>query len=433
MAALGAGRGGPLRVGGTVRVPGDKSVSHRALILAALARGGRSRVTGVLDSADVRSTAAALRAMGADVPALAPDITLVGRGTLAAPAADLDCGNSGTTTRLLAGVVAAHPFEARFVGDASLSRRPMRRVARPLEAMGARVAFDAEDGRLPMRVAGGTLRDVEWTSEAASAQVKSAVLLAGVVAGVEVTVREPHKSRDHTERMLAARGVDVYVHSTAVHLPAAQALAPLDVLVPGDPSSAAFFVGLAALASAGVVVLPDVGLNETRTGAFFALARMGAELTVDDERREGGEDVGTVVAGPGAGLRGTEIEAAEVPSLVDELPLIACVAALAEGDTVVRGAAELRVKESDRIAAVVAGLRAVGADADELPDGFVVHGRGPRPLAGRVVTHSDHRLAMAFGVLGAIPGNRITVDDPDCVAVSYPGFWNDLARAAGAV
>jgi len=432
VAALGGDRrAGALRVGGTVRVPGDKSISHRALILAALARGGRSRVTGVLDSADVRSTAAALRAMGAEVPELAPDITVAGRGTLAAPAADLDCGNSGTTTRLLAGVVAAHPFEARFVGDASLSRRPMRRVARPLEAMGARVTFDAEDGRLPMRVAGGALRDTEWTSETASAQVKSAVLLAGVLAGVEVTVREPHKSRDHTERMLAARGVDVYVHDTAVHVPGAQALAPLDVLVPGDPSSAAFFVGLAALASAGLVVLPDVGLNETRTGAFFALARMGAELTVDDERREGGEDVGTVVAGPADGLRGTVIEPAEVPSMVDELPLVACVAALADGDTVVRGAAELRVKESDRIAAVVAGLRAVGADADELPDGFVVHGRGPRPLAGQVVTHGDHRLAMAFGVLGAVPGNQITVDDPDCVAGSYPGFWGDLARAAG--
>ncbi len=427
MAALGGG--GRLRVGGTVRVPGDKSVSHRALLLAALARGGASRVTGVLDSADVRSTAGVLRAMGAPVPDLAPEM-VVGGVPLVAPGVDLDCGNSGTTARLTAGVVAAHPFAARFVGDASLSRRPMRRVAAPLEAMGARVAFDGGDGRLPMRVAGGALRDVEWTSETASAQVKSAVLLAGVLAGVEVTVREPHKSRDHTERMLAARGVDVYVHDTAVHVPAGQALAPLDVRVPGDPSSAAFFAGLAALAASGIVVLPDVGLNETRTGLFFALARMGAQLTVDDERREGGEELGTVLAGPGDGLRGTAVEPAEVPSMVDELPLLACVAALAEGDTVVRGAAELRVKESDRIAAVVAGLRAVGADADELPDGFVVHGRGPRPLAGRVVTHGDHRLAMAFGVLGAVPGNRIAVDDPDCVAVSYPGFWDDLARAS---
>jgi 3-phosphoshikimate 1-carboxyvinyltransferase len=415
-----------------VRVPGDKSISHRALLLAALAAGGRSRVTGILDSADVRSTAGVLRAMGAEVPELSADLT-VGGGRLRAPEFDLDCGNSGTTTRLTAGVVAAHPFAARFVGDASLSRRPMRRVAAPLAAMGARVTFDGDDGRLPMRVAGGALRQVEWASEAASAQVKSAVLLAGLLAGVEVTVREPHKSRDHTERMLAARGVDVYAHDTAVHLPPGQALAPLDVHVPGDPSSAAFFAGLAAIAGSGEIVLPDVGLNETRTGLFFALARMGARLTVDDERREGGEDLGTVLAAPGAGLRGTTVDAAEVPSMVDELPLLACVAAVAEGETVVRGAAELRVKESDRIAAVVAGLRAVGADADELPDGFVVHGRGPRPFAGRVETHGDHRLAMAFGVLGALPGSRVAVDDPDCVGVSYPGFWDDLARATAGV
>lgn len=420
---------GAFRVGGTVRVPGDKSVSHRALMLAALAPGP-SRVRGLLDSADVRSTAGALRALGARVPDLADDLAIQG-GPLAAPLADLDCGNSGTSARLLAGVVAAQPFAARFTGDDSLSRRPMRRVAAPLEAMGARVTFDRDDGRLPMRVAGGALRDTEWTSDTASAQVKSAVLLAGVLAGVEVTVREPHRSRDHTERMLAARGVDVYVHDTAVHVPPGQRLAPLDVTVPGDPSSAAFFVALAALAAEGQIVLPNVGLNATRTGFFFALSAMGARALVDDERQEGGEDVGTVLASPGAGLRGTTVDAADVPAMVDELPLLACVAACAEGDTVVRGAAELRVKESDRIAAVVTGLRAVGADADERPDGFVVHGRGPRPLAGHVVTHGDHRLAMAFGVLGALPGNTIAVDDPDCVAVSYPQFWGDLARATG--
>lgn len=424
MAALGT-----LRVGGAVRVPGDKSISHRALLLSALAPG-RSRVRGLLDSADVRSTAACLRALGAAVPAVGPDVSVEG-GPLAAPAADLDCGNSGTSARLLAGVVAAQPFAARFVGDASLSRRPMRRVAAPLAAMGAEVAFARDDGRLPMRVRGGALRAVEWASETASAQVKSAVLLAGVLAGVEVTVREPHPSRDHTERMLAARGVDVYVHRTAVHVPAGQRLAAQDVDVPADPSSAAFFAALAALAGAGELALPDVCLNPTRTGFFFALTAMGARLLVDDERRQGGEEVGTVLASAGAALRGTTVDAAEVPAMVDELPLLACVAACAEGDTVVRGAAELRVKESDRIAAVVDGLRAIGADADEHPDGFVVHGRGPRAFAGRVVTHGDHRLAMAFGVLGALPGNAITVDDPDCVAVSYPQFWADLARATG--
>lgn len=417
-------------MGGTVRVPGDKSISHRALILSALAPGA-SRVRGVLESADVRATAACLRALGAGVPDLGPDLVVAG-GPLAAPGAPLDCANSGTSARLLAGVVAAQRFAARFTGDASLSRRPMRRVAAPLVAMGAEVAFERDDGRLPMRVTGAELRDVAWRSETASAQVKSAVLLAGLLAGVDVTVREPHPSRDHTERMLAARGVDVYVHRTAVHVPPHQRLAAQDVDVPADPSSAAFFAALAALAGDGELALPDVCLNPTRTGFFFTLADMGAQLLVDDQRRQGGEGVGTVLVAAGAGrspLRGTTVGAEAVPAMVDELPLLACVAACAEGDTVVRGAAELRVKESDRIAAVVAGLRAVGADADEHPDGFVVHGRGPRPFAGRVVTHGDHRLAMAFGVLGALPGNTITVDDPDCVAVSYPQFWADLARA----
>lgn len=422
----------PLRVSGTVRVPGDKSISHRALMLAALG-DGPSRITGILDSADVRSTAGVLRALGGAVPPLSAELVVAGCGLggLRGSRAPLDCGNSGTTARLMAGVVAAHPFEARFVGDASLSRRPMRRVARPLEAMGARVAWEGESGRLPMTIAGGALRSLEWTSDTASAQVKSAILLAGVAGGVEVTVREPHRSRDHTERMLAARGVDVWVHERAVYVPGGARLAALDTAVPGDPSSAAFFAGLAALADGGALVLPDVCVNATRTGFLAVLARMGGDVAVDERRLEGGEEVGTVRMGAGAGLTGVAIEAAEVPTLIDELPLVACLAAAAHGETVVRGAAELRVKESDRIAAVVANLRAVGADADELPDGFVVRGRGRRAFAGPVRTHGDHRLAMAFGVLGALPGSRIVVDEPACVDVSYPGFWSDLARVTG--
>ena len=419
-----------MKVSGSTRVPGDKSISHRALILAAIG-DGPSRITGLLDSADVRSTAGVLRAMGVDVPAFGPDLVVQGRGTrgLRAPAVDLDCGNSGTTTRLVAGLVAAQPFAARFVGDASLSRRPMARVARPIEAMGASVTYDRDVGRLPMVVHGGALHDLEWTSETASAQVKSAILLAGVAAGVEVTVREPHRSRDHTERMLAARGVDVWVHERAVHVPSGARVGAQDTAVPADPSSAAFFAALAGLASAGTLTLPDVCLNPTRTGFFRVLARMGVRLIVDDERREGGEDVGTVHAHGGAALRGATVEAAEVPAMIDELPLLACIAACAEGETRVTGAEELRVKESDRISAVVANLRAVGADADELPDGFVVRGGGRRAFRGRVTTHGDHRLAMAFGVLGALPGSAIQVDDPACVAVSFPDFWRALAAA----
>ena len=419
-----------MKVSGSIRVPGDKSISHRALILAAMG-DGPSRVMGLLYSADVRSTAGVLRAMGVDVPALGPDVVVQGRGTggLRAPVVDLDCGNSGTTTRLVAGLVAAQPFAARFVGDASLSRRPMARVARPLEAMGARVTYDGVGGRLPMVVHGGTLHDLEWTSETASAQVKSAILLAGVAAAVEVTVREPYRSRDHTERMLAARGVDVWVHERAVHVPPGARVGAQDTAVPADPSSAAFFAGLAALASAGTLTLPDVCLNPTRTGFFQVLARMGVRLIVDDERRQGGEDVGTVHAAGGAALRGTTVEAGLVPAMIDELPLLACIAACAEGETRVTGAEELRVKESDRISAVVANLRALGVDADELPDGFVVQGGGPRAFRGRVTTHGDHRLAMAFGVLSALPGSAIEVDDPACVDVSFPGFWRALSTA----
>ncbi|MBX7117963.1 MAG: 3-phosphoshikimate 1-carboxyvinyltransferase [Gemmatimonadaceae bacterium] len=411
-----------------LRVPGDKSISHRSLMLAALGHG-RSRLRGLLRSADVRSTAGVLRALGVAVPSLDLDEVVVegvGLRGLRAPDAPLDCGNSGTTTRLMAGVVAGAAFTARFVGDASLSARPMRRVAKPLEAMGARVALPAHGG-LPMTVHGAALRGVTWHSEVASAQVKSAILLAGMVAGVPVEVHEPAATRDHTERMLRARGVEVRVEGLEVLLQPAGRLDALDMDVPGDPSSAAFFAGLAALGAARTeVALENVGINPGRTGAFEVLRRMGAALRFDGRTEQGGEPVATLVCGPG-GLRGTTIEPAEVPSLIDELPLLACVAARADGETRVTGAEELRVKESDRIAAVVGNLRAVGADAEELPDGFVVRG-SDRPLAGRVVTHGDHRIAMAFGVLGAVRGNAITVDDPACADVSYPTFWDDLAR-----
>ncbi|MBV9879416.1 MAG: 3-phosphoshikimate 1-carboxyvinyltransferase [Gemmatirosa sp.] len=414
-----------MRVSGTVRVPGDKSISHRALMFAALG-DGQSRVSRILNSADVRSTAGVLRAMGVGIPELSADFVVEGRGLrgLQTPSTDLDCGNSGTTARLMSGIVAAQHFSARLVGDESLSRRPMGRVARPLAAMGASFEMSAGE-RLPMTVHGAELEKVEWDNANSSAQVKSAILLAGACGGVEAVVREPVPSRDHTERMLAARGAEVWVNDRTVMLWPVTSLVALDVAVPGDPSSAAFFAALAGLASEGSITLPDVCLNATRTGFFFALARMGVRLEVDDERTEGGETVGDVVAAPNA-LRGIVVEAAEVPAMIDELPMLACLATRADGETTVRGASELRVKESDRIAAVVSNLRAVGADADELPDGFVV--RGSRtPLRGRVVTHGDHRLAMAFGVLGALPGNEIAVDDPSCVDVSYPGFWRDLA------
>lgn len=432
--ATNAGAASPARrlhVGGSIRVPGDKSISHRSLIFAALAPG-TSRVRNILDSADVRATARVLRALGVAVPALSPDMHIDGREPAALHSAEepLDCANSGTTTRLMMGVVAGlNGRHARFEGDASLSRRPMRRVANPLVAMGARVEFvgAAGHGGLPLDVFGAPLQALVWQSEQASAQVKGAILLAALVSGVEASVGEPHRSRDHTERMLAARGVTLDVSERGVRVHAAQSLQPLDVDVPADPSSAAFFAALAALSDGGEIRLTDVCLNPTRNGAFHVLRRMGAQLHIEEERMVGGEEVGTIVAAHG-NLVSTTVDADEVPSCIDELPLIACVAARVRGETRVTGASELRVKESDRITAVVDNLRAIGADADELPDGFCVRGH-TRALRGRVVTHGDHRLAMAFGILAVVPGNEIVIDDPDCVDVSFPTFWRDLEAA----
>jgi 3-phosphoshikimate 1-carboxyvinyltransferase len=419
-----------MNVAGSLRVPGDKSISHRSLMFAALAEG-ESRITDILQSADVQSTAGVLRALGAEIPELSGDFVVRGRGksSLTQPVVPLDCGNSGTTTRLMAGIVSALPVTATFIGDASLSRRPMRRVSKPLEAMGARVELPPHGG-LPMTVQGGALRDIEWNSEVSSAQIKSALLLAGVVAGRHVIVTEPAKSRDHTERMLGARGISVVVDGTRVEVAAGGVLQPLDTPVPGDPSSAAFFAGLAALAERGSLTLEAVCVNETRVGFLATLRRMGAIVSLENRRDVGGEPVATLVVSPGE-LRGVRVEGAEVPSMIDELPLLACLAARASGETEITGAGELRVKESDRIAAVVANLRAVGVDAEELEEGMRIRG-SDRPLAGRVMTHGDHRLAMAFGVLAAATGNAIEIDDPACVAVSYPGFWDDLRRVTSA-
>ena len=413
-----------------IRVPGDKSVSHRALIFAALATG-RSRVRDILQSADVQSTAGVLRALGVGIPPLGDDITIDARGATAlrAPARSLDCGNSGTTTRLMAGVAAGCAFRSRFIGDASLSKRPMKRVARPLTAMGARIELESGDG-LPMVIHGGTLQPIAWTSETASAQIKGALLLAGLVAGVQVEVTEPSRSRDHTERMLRALGASVEIDGTRVRVAALQgALSPLDIRVPADPSSAAFLIALAVLSRAATISVPNVCLNSTRIGFYDVLRSMGAHVEIDAGREQGGEPTGTI-RGSFSELVAVTVGETQVPSMIDELPLLACIGSRARGTTTIGGAAELRVKESDRIATVVSNLRAIGAAADERPDGLTVEG-SQTPLRGRVITHGDHRIAMAFGVLGALRGNEIEIDDPACVAVSYPAFWDDLARASG--
>ena len=411
-----------------VSVPGDKSLSHRALMFAALGTG-ESVLRGVLPSADVRSTAGVLAALGVEMPtswSASDTLRVIGRGRrgLMTPTHDLDCGNSGTTTRLMAGVVAGHAMRATFTGDASLSRRPMRRIARPLTQMGASFSFASDDG-LPMTVQGGDLGDIAWVSPTASAQVKSAILLAALVSGRSARVQESIRSRDHTERMLAALGAPIIVTDDTVLLNPVDQLAPLDFEVPGDPSSALFLIASAVLRGQPLVIV-NVGINDTRSGAFDVLQRMGVTLSFANERMVGGEPVADIHVTPCRGLRGVTIGGAEIPALIDEIPILACLAACAEGETRITDATELRVKESDRTTAVVSNLRAIGADADELPDGMVIRG-GSGDLVGAIVTHADHRIAMAFGVLGALPGNDVQVDDDACVDVSFPGFWELLA------
>jgi 3-phosphoshikimate 1-carboxyvinyltransferase len=417
-----------LRVAGVLQVPGDKSISHRSLMFGALATG-RSRVRGLLQSADVIATAASLRAMGWAIPPLATEMVIDGSGLRPREHGEdavLPCENSGTTARLMSGIASAQRVSSVLDGDASLRKRPMRRVSEPLEAMGARFEWLGADGRVPMRVRGGELHSIDWTLGVASAQVKSAILLAGLCSGTPVRVTEPLETRDHTERFLRAAGAAVEVHGRTIALARVDRLDPVDVDVPGDPSSAAFFAALAAGAGEGSLVLQDVLLNPRRTGFLRVLERMGARVQVENARESAGEPVGDLVV-RGSELRGTSIDPDEVPSLIDEVPVLAILAALAEGETTVAGAEELRVKESDRIATMVSNLRACGVDADERPDGLVV--RGPsRVHDASIVTQGDHRIAMAFGILAALTGRDLRVDDPACVSVSFPSFWTDLAR-----
>lgn len=402
-------------------------------MLAPLARGV-SRVEGLGTGADVRATLTAVRALGVvvEIDSRTGQASIPGPVRLRSPGSEIDCGNSGTSARLLLGLLAGQPLTAVLNGDRSLRRRPMERVVDPIRAAGAKVRELGEPGRLPLEITGGPLSPLQHTSEVASAQVKSALLLAGVAAGVPVAVVEPGPSRDHTERMLSNMGANVTttseggryrVHMDPVSGPAA--LRPLSMKVPGDFSAAAFWIGLAVLGGAGEgIEIESVGLNPRRSGFLRALEAMGASVRTTDGGGSAGEPVGAIQAGPGA-LNGLELPPEWLPTLLDEIPILACVASRAEGSFVVRGADELRVKESDRIAALVENLGRVEAKAKELPDGLVVQGTSA-PLKGRVITHGDHRIAMAFAVLGALPGNEIEIDDTSCAEVSYPEFWDVL-------
>lgn len=418
-----------------IRVPGDKSISQRALILAGLA-DGESRLRGLLPSEDPVSTARAMRRMGVAIPPLPEDgaeVRVRGPGLhgLEAPGAPLDLGNSGTGARLLMGVLAAQPFRTVLTGDESLRGRPMGRVSDPLSAMGARFEYLAEPGRLPLAVGPSPgLRGVDLDLPVASAQVKSALLLAGLVAGVPVQLTEPGASRDHTERMLSGAGAAVLRHAwgsgwrVELRDPPGR-IRPLDLEIPGDPSSAAFPI-LAALLGVGPgeVEVEGVGLNPTRTGFVELLRRMGGRIELDTSHEAGGEPVGTIAASVSE-LTAIEVGAGEVVRAVDELPVVAAAAARARGRTRITGAGELRVKETDRIRALAQNLAAVGVACGELEDGLEIEGTDA-PLEGEVDSFGDHRIAMVFGVLGAQKGNDIRVRGREAARVSYPTFWSQL-------
>lgn len=428
---------GPLR--GSVKVPGDKSISHRSLMLSALAIG-ESRVTGLLEGEDVLSTAAAMRAMGATIERTGEGewrIHGVGVGGLLQPHNALDMGNSGTSTRLLMGLVASHAITATFIGDASLSKRPMGRVIDPLSLTGAE--FNASPGgRLPLMVRGSCPAvPISYRLPVASAQVKSAVLLAGLNTPGITEVIEPVPTRDHSERMLAGFGADLTVETDAdgvrhIRLVGEAELKPQIIEVPGDPSSAAFPIVAALITPGSEVTVTHVGMNPTRTGIYKMLEAMGADLTYSNERIVGGEPVADITARHSA-LKGIEVPPDVAPSMIDEFPVFFVAASMAEGRTITSGLDELRVKESDRLALMATGLSAIGARVEEREDGLVIDGTDGEPLEGGATIASalDHRIAMSFAVAGQNVKSAVTVDDVSPIATSFPTFESMLAGLAG--
>jgi len=414
---------------GELRVPGDKSVSHRAVMLGALAEG-TTRISGFLEGEDTRATAAAFAAMGVKIEAPSDGVRLVhgvGLHGLSVPAQALNCGNAGTGMRLLTGVLAAQRFDSVLIGDESLSRRPMRRVIEPLTAMGARIDSE-ENGLPPLRIHGRkVLQGIDYSLPVASAQVKSALLLAGLYAQGETIVREPHPTRDYTERMLATLGWPIEFSPGIARLRGGYRLTAADIKVPADFSSAAFFLVAATLVPGSDLILRGVGINPRRTGLLQALGLMGAKIAVLDARNEGGEPVADLHVRH-APLTGIDVPQALVPDMIDEFPILFVAAAAAQGDTRISGAAELRVKESDRIAVMATGLRALGVRIDETPDGAVIH--GGKIGGGMIDSQGDHRIAMSFAIAGQRASGPVRIEDCANVATSFPGFLS-LADGVG--
>ena len=420
-----AGEGSALH--GDMRIPGDKSISHRAIMLAAIA-DGVSHIDGFLEGEDTRATAAIFAQLGVRIDAPKAGVRIVhgvGIDGLRAPGAALDCGNAGTAMRLLAGLLSGQRFSSTLTGDTSLAQRPMQRVIEPLSRMGSQITSD--NGRPPLCIGGGLLHGIDYTLPVASAQVKSAVLLAGLSADGTTCVREPHPTRDYTERMLSAFGAEIHYSPGFAQMPGRQRLQATDMIVPADFSSAAFFIVAATLVPGSELRLQRVGINPRRTGLLHVLRGMGADIRQEHPCEHGGETVADLVVRH-ASLKGIAVPAEHVPDMIDEFPALFIAAACAEGATTIRGAAELRVKESDRIATMAAGLRSLGIVADETPDGATIH--GGRLHGGVVDTHGDHRVAMAFAIAAQCARGAVRIADIANVATSFPDF-EEQARRVG--
>ena len=418
----------PLR--GEITVPGDKSIAHRAVILGSVAEG-RSRIFNLSGGDDNSRTVRAFRQMGVEVFREGEALCIEGKGWqgLRAPSEPINCGNSGTTMRLLSGVLAGRPFRTELDGDASLRQRPMQRIIDPLTLMGANIVSKSGNGLAPLEIGGGSLHAINYRMPVASAQVKSALLLAALQASGTTTLEEPLKSRDHTEVMLRGFGGGVTVNCKSIAIHGGQALSGQDVRIPGDISSAAFFLVAAATVKDSDVTIRNVGCNPTRDGVIEVLSRMGASIELVDKRTAAGEPVADIRV-IGAPLKGIDIEPDLVARTIDEYPILAVAGAVADGVTMFRDVKELRYKESDRIAAMTEGLRRLGVKVDEQEDGMTIYG-GPRMSGGQVRSFNDHRVAMSFAIAGLLSEGGVEIDHADCVDISFPGFFALLEQVSG--
>lgn len=421
----------PHRLRGTISPPPDKSISHRAAIFGAIA-DGCSHIGNFLYAEDCLSTVRCLRALGVTVEEGEGSLLIhgVGRHGLRESFDVLDAGNSGTTMRLLSGLLAGQPFFSILTGDESLRQRPMGRIATPLRMMGAQIWGRSGGTLAPLAITGGNLQGIHYSMPVASAQVKSSLILAALFAQGETVIHEPSPSRDHTERVLRSMGADVREEAGAVRVkPLSHEMLPLSMCIPGDISAAAYWMVAAAIHPDAEVYLSGVGINPTRTGVIDVLRAMGADISIIEERQQGGEPVADIVV-RSSSLRGTVIEGPLIPRLIDEVPVLAVAAALAEGETAIRDAAELRVKESDRITTTAQELRRLGARVQETEDGLII--QGGQGLRGALAhSHGDHRLAMTLGVAAMVAQGETTIADAEAVRISYPGFWQDWGKLAG--